>query len=54
MMALIEGPWKDPFSGYPISPPIEDSASFPGLVEGTRLHLGVCWRCSPRPASSGS
>ena len=24
LMALIEGPWKDPFSGYPISPPIED------------------------------
>jgi general nucleoside transport system permease protein len=41
VMALIEGPWKDPFSGYPISPPIEDSAGFPRLVEGTRLHLGV-------------
>ena len=40
-MALIEGPWKDPFSGYPISPPIEDSAGFPKLIEGTRLHLGV-------------
>ena len=41
IMALIEGPWKDPFSGYPISPPIEDSAGFPRLIEGTRLHLGV-------------
>ena len=41
LMALIEGPWKDPFSGYPISPPIEDSAGLPVLVEGTRLHLGV-------------
>jgi ABC-type uncharacterized transport system permease subunit len=41
VMALIEGPWKDPFSGYPISPPIEDSAGLPRLVEGTRLHLGV-------------
>jgi simple sugar transport system permease protein len=41
VMALIEGPWKDPFSGYPISPPIEDSAGLPVLVEGTRLHLGV-------------
>ena len=41
IMALIEGPWKDPFSGYPISPPIEDSAGFPKLIEGTRLHLGV-------------
>jgi simple sugar transport system permease protein len=41
LMALIEGPWKDTFSGYPISPPIEDSANFPVLIEGTRLHLGV-------------
>jgi simple sugar transport system permease protein len=41
LMALIEGPWKDPFSGYPISPPIEDSAALPVLIEGTRLHLGV-------------
>ncbi|MER8826245.1 ABC transporter permease [Mesorhizobium sp. M0938] len=41
LMALIEGPWKDSFSGYPISPPIEDSANFPALLEGTRLHLGV-------------
>jgi ABC-type uncharacterized transport system permease subunit len=41
LMALIEGPWKDPLSGYPISPPIEDSAIFPVLFEGTRLHIGV-------------
>jgi simple sugar transport system permease protein len=41
LMALIEGPWKDPLSGYPISPPIEDTANFPVLIEGTRLHLGV-------------
>jgi general nucleoside transport system permease protein len=41
VMAAIEGPWKDPFSGYPISPPIEDSAALPRLIEGTRLHLGV-------------
>jgi ABC-type uncharacterized transport system permease subunit len=41
VMALIEGPWKDPFSGYPISPPIEDSAGLPRLIAGTRLHLGV-------------
>ena len=39
--ALIEGPWKDPFSGYPISPPIEDAAGFPRFIAGTRLHLGV-------------
>lgn len=41
LMALIEGPWKDSLSGYPISPPIQDSANFPVLWEGTRLHLGV-------------
>ncbi|SED66225.1 nucleoside ABC transporter membrane protein [Rhizobiales bacterium GAS188] len=41
VMALIEGPWKDPFSGYPISPPIEETAGLPRLIEGTRLHLGV-------------
>jgi simple sugar transport system permease protein len=41
LMALIEGPWKDSLSGYPISPPIQDSANFPVLLEGTRLHLGV-------------
>ncbi|MFA5950836.1 MAG: ABC transporter permease [Hyphomicrobium sp.] len=41
MMALIEGPWKDPLSGYPNSPPIQDSANFPVFLEGTRLHLGI-------------
>lgn len=41
LMALIEGPWKDSLSGYPISPPILDSANFPVFIEGTRLHLGV-------------
>lgn len=41
LMALIEGPWKDTLSGYPISPPIEDAANFPVFIEGTRLHLGV-------------
>ena len=41
LMALIEGPWKDSLSGYPISPPIQDSAIFPVFIAGTRLHLGV-------------
>jgi simple sugar transport system permease protein len=41
LMALIEGGWKDPLSGYPISPPIQDSADFPVLIDGTRLHIGV-------------
>jgi simple sugar transport system permease protein len=41
MMALLEGPWKDPLSGYPNSPPILETAEFPVLIAGTRLHLGV-------------
>jgi simple sugar transport system permease protein len=50
LMALIEGPWKDSFSGYPISPPIEDSANFPVLVEG----ISVSSRRLSRPRWSGS
>ncbi len=41
LTALIEGPWKDSLSGYPISPPILDTAIFPVFIAGTRLHLGV-------------
>lgn len=41
MMALLDGPWKDPLSGYPDSPDIRMDAEFPILVERTRLHLGV-------------
>jgi simple sugar transport system permease protein len=41
MMALVDGPWKDPLSGYPDSPDIRMAAEFPMLVAGTRLHLGV-------------
>ena len=41
VMALIEGPWKDPFSGYPISPPIEDSA---GLPQADRRHQAASRR----------
>jgi len=41
MMALLDGPWKDPLSGYPDSPDIRLDAEFPILLEGTRLHLGV-------------
>ncbi|TIT25828.1 MAG: ABC transporter permease, partial [Mesorhizobium sp.] len=47
LMALIEGPWKDSFSGYPISPPIEDSANFPVLVEGTRLGVVAALIAAP-------
>ncbi len=41
MMALVDGPWKDPLSGYPDSPDIRMDAEFPVLVEATRMHLGV-------------
>ncbi len=41
MMALLDGPWKDPLSGYPDSPDIRLDAEFPILLTATRLHLGV-------------
>jgi simple sugar transport system permease protein len=41
MMALLDGPWKDPLSGYPDSPDIRIEAEFPMLPGTTRLHLGV-------------
>ena len=41
MMALLDGPWKDPLSGYPDSPDIRMDAEFPILLAKTRLHLGA-------------
>lgn len=41
MTALLDGPWKDPLSGYPDSPDIRPEAEFPVLLPGTRLHLGI-------------
>ncbi len=41
MMALLDGPWKDPLSGYPDSPDILPAAEFPILLKATRLHIGV-------------
>jgi simple sugar transport system permease protein len=41
MMALLDGPWKDPLSGYPDSPDIRMDAEFPILLQATRLHLGI-------------
>ena len=41
MMALLDGPWKDPLSGYPDSPDIRAAAEFPILLRATRLHLGT-------------
>lgn len=40
VMALLEGPWKDPKSGYPNSPVIRSAAEYP-ILAGYQLHLGV-------------
>lgn len=41
MGALLDGPWKDPLSGYPDSPDIRIEAEFPTLPGASRLHLGA-------------
>jgi simple sugar transport system permease protein len=38
--ALLEGPWRDPRSGYPNSPSVRVGAEFP-LLPGLNVHLGV-------------
>lgn len=38
--ALLNGPWRDPASGWPQSPTIAASAQFPILIPGSRVHLG--------------
>ncbi|MYZ47079.1 ABC transporter permease [Propylenella binzhouense] len=38
--ALLEGPWRDPKSGYPNAPSVRIEAEFP-LVPGLGVHLGV-------------
>lgn len=38
--ALLNGPWRDPLSGWPQSPEIADSTIFPKLIPRSRLHLG--------------
>lgn len=38
--ALLNGPWRDPKSGWPQSPEILPNAHFPQLVARSRLHLG--------------
>lgn len=37
---LLNGPWRDPISGWPQSPEISPSAAFPKLIPRSRLHLG--------------
>lgn len=38
--ALLNGPWRDPISGWPQSPEIAPSSIFPRLIPRSRLHLG--------------
>ena len=38
--ALLEGPWRDPKSGYPNSPSIRPGAEFP-ILAGDEMHLGI-------------
>jgi ABC-type uncharacterized transport system permease subunit len=37
---LLNGPWRDPVSGWPQSPQIAESAQLPRLISRSRLHLG--------------
>jgi simple sugar transport system permease protein len=37
---LLNGPWRDPVSGWPQSPAIAETAMMPRLVARTRLHMG--------------
>ncbi len=38
--ALLNGPWRDPTSGWPRSPTIAESAQFPSVIPRSRVHLG--------------
>ncbi|MCJ7511752.1 MAG: ABC transporter permease [Anaerolineales bacterium] len=37
---ILNGPWRDPISGWPQSPQIEPSTVLPKLLPRSRLHLG--------------
>jgi len=38
--ALLNGPWRDPATGWPQSPTLIEAAHFPRLLARSRLHLG--------------
>src|SRR5690349_10638330 len=38
--ALLNGPWRDPVTGWPQSPSIAESAQFPILIARSRIHFG--------------
>ncbi len=39
--ALLNGPWRDPVSGWPRSPALAPSALLPEVVPRSRVHLGL-------------
>jgi general nucleoside transport system permease protein len=39
--ALLNGPWRDPVTGWPQSPTIADVAQFPVLIPRSRIHFGA-------------
>ena len=51
--ALLEGPWRDPRSGYPNSPSIRYEAEFALVPAATRCISASSWRSSPRSSSGG-
>lgn len=38
--ALLNGPWRDPISGWPRSPSIAEAAMFPQVIARSRVHFG--------------
>ncbi|MCS7070426.1 MAG: ABC transporter permease, partial [Anaerolinea sp.] len=38
--ALLNGPWRDPVSGWPQSPTIALNAQFPVIIPRSRVHIG--------------
>lgn len=39
--ALLDGPWREPVSGWPQSPEIAEAAHLPILIARSRFHLGI-------------
>jgi len=39
--ALLNGPWRDPQTGWPQSPTIADAAQFPQIIPRSRVHFGL-------------
>jgi len=39
--ALLNGPWRDPVSGWPQSPAIAEAAHFPTIIPRSRIHFGA-------------